>query len=122
MKEPRSPRLRLRDILDAIGEIEAIVSARTQVTELGKLPFNALLYSLLKISEASRHLPDDLKARRSDVSWSQIAALGNRLRHGYFRVDPAIIAAIIAKDVPELKNAAEALWREFGYGDLPKFD
>jgi uncharacterized protein with HEPN domain len=35
------------------------------------------------ISEASRRLPDDLKARYPSVPWTQIAASGNIYRHEY---------------------------------------
>jgi uncharacterized protein with HEPN domain len=35
------------------------------------------------ISEASRLLPDDLKARHPDVAWKQIAGAGNIYRHDY---------------------------------------
>ena len=33
------------------------------------------------ISEASRHLTDDLKARHPEIPWSKVAAIGNVLRH-----------------------------------------
>ena len=35
------------------------------------------------ISEASRRLPDDLKARHPGVQWDQIAGAGNVYRHDY---------------------------------------
>lgn len=35
------------------------------------------------ISEASRRLSDDLKARHPEVPWRQIADAGNVYRHGY---------------------------------------
>jgi uncharacterized protein with HEPN domain len=37
------------------------------------------------ISEASRHIPDDLKELAPDIPWRQIAAIGNLLRHEYQR-------------------------------------
>jgi uncharacterized protein with HEPN domain len=33
------------------------------------------------ISEASRHLPDDLKARNPEIPWQKVAGIGNVLRH-----------------------------------------
>jgi uncharacterized protein with HEPN domain len=35
------------------------------------------------ISEASRRLPDDLKARHPAIAWKQMAAAGNIYRHDY---------------------------------------
>jgi uncharacterized protein with HEPN domain len=118
MKESRRPRPALRDILEAIHEIREITAVGTPIPQLGKIPLNALL----KISEAVRHLPDELKATRPDMGWSEIGRLGNRLRHDYFRVDLAIISSIVAGDVPALQHTIETFWRDLGYGDLPKLD
>jgi uncharacterized protein with HEPN domain len=38
------------------------------------------------ISEASRHLTYELKARRTEIPWSKVAGMGNVLRHEYERV------------------------------------
>jgi uncharacterized protein with HEPN domain len=35
------------------------------------------------ISEASRRLPDDVKARHPAIGWKQMAAAGNVYRHDY---------------------------------------
>ena len=35
------------------------------------------------ISEASRRLPDELKARHPEISWKQMAGVGNVYRHDY---------------------------------------
>jgi len=33
------------------------------------------------ISEASRHIPDDAKARHPEIPWRRVADIGNRIRH-----------------------------------------
>jgi Protein of unknown function DUF86 len=40
------------------------------------------------ISEASRHLTDDIKERRIEIPWSKVAGIGNVLRHAYDHVAP----------------------------------
>ena len=35
------------------------------------------------ISEASRHLPDELKARHPEIPWPKVAGIGNVLRHNH---------------------------------------
>ncbi|HEY7242330.1 MAG TPA: HepT-like ribonuclease domain-containing protein [Xanthobacteraceae bacterium] len=35
------------------------------------------------ISEASRRLPDELKARHPSIEWKKMAAAGNAYRHDY---------------------------------------
>lgn len=43
------------------------------------------------ISEASRRLPEDFKARNSSIDWVAIAAAGNVYRHEYEAVDDALL-------------------------------
>ena len=57
------------------------------------------------ISEASRHLGNEVKAQHKDVRWKDIAGIGNILRHDYQRVDAAIIWKAVKDDLPPLKAA-----------------
>jgi uncharacterized protein with HEPN domain len=43
------------------------------------------------ISEASRHIPKEWKARFPDVQWRQVAGIGNILRHEYHRIEDRVI-------------------------------
>ncbi len=43
----------------------------------------AVVRCLEIISEASRRLPDDLKARHPSIAWRQMAGAGNIYRHDY---------------------------------------
>ncbi len=56
------------------------------------------------ISEASRHLSDDLKNRHPEVPWRQIAAIGNRLRHAYQETLPDILWKIAREDLSQLEK------------------
>jgi uncharacterized protein with HEPN domain len=56
---------------------------------------HAVQRALEIISEASRHLPDDLKARHPTMDWRGIAAIGNQLRHAYQRIDDKIIFDVV---------------------------
>jgi len=38
---------------------------------------------VLIVSEASRHLADELKARHPKIPWTKVAGIGNVLRHSY---------------------------------------
>lgn len=60
------------------------------------------------ISEASRRLPDDLKARHPEIPWKQIAGAGNIYRHDYEEVAAPMIWNTVMFALPALAIAVEA--------------
>jgi len=60
------------------------------------------------ISEASRRLPDDLKARHPSIAWRDMAGAGNIYRHDYEDVADAVqidlppLRAVIAHELAAL--------------------
>lgn len=77
---------RLEDILDAIADIQNFVSGKSfddyQRDTMLRL---AMERCVEIISEASRHVPSDLKASHPAVPWQNVADIGNVLRHAYRR-------------------------------------
>ncbi|HVW55697.1 MAG TPA: HepT-like ribonuclease domain-containing protein [Rhizobiaceae bacterium] len=57
------------------------------------------------ISEASRRLPDEMKARHADVPWRQIAGSGNFYRHDYEDVLPGILWNTVLHHLAVLERA-----------------
>jgi uncharacterized protein with HEPN domain len=60
------------------------------------------------ISEASRHLPAEMKNRYPNTDWRAIAAIGNHLRHAYQRVDDRIVFDVVQRDLPSLEEIVRA--------------
>jgi uncharacterized protein with HEPN domain len=60
------------------------------------------------ISEASRKLPEDLKARHPHIPWVDIAAAGNVYRHDYEDVLDRIVWRTVHESLQQLKMAADA--------------
>ena len=88
----KGPAQRLRDILDNIVAIEAFTLGQglVEFSEDRKTVY-AVTRALEIISEASRRLPDELKARHPQIDWIAVAAAGNVYRHEYENVDHAIL-------------------------------
>jgi uncharacterized protein with HEPN domain len=59
------------------------------------------------ISEASRRLPDDLKARHSAIAWKQMAGAGNVHRHDYEDVAAEFVWETVARALPPLRGVIE---------------
>lgn len=83
---------RLRDIVDAINQIEKILEKKTFADVNSDRLLRAGFERFLEIvSEASRHVPTEMKQLAPDIPWSDIAAIGNHLRHAYHQVDLEIL-------------------------------
>lgn len=100
----------LEDILDAIGMIEDAASGHDRAS-FAKAGFaqRGIERLLEIISEAVRHVPDDLLALQPDIAWADIRAIGNLIRHEYWRVDPNIVWTVVTDDLPPLRAAIEHL-------------
>ncbi len=69
------------------------------------------------ISEASRHIPDELKSRRPDIPWRDVATIGNVFRHNYHTIAARVVWDTIRLDLPALELAVRAIKSELPPGD-----
>jgi uncharacterized protein with HEPN domain len=101
-----SVRERLEHILEATANIRTLLAGKT-IENLRAEPFTraALERFIEIISEASRHLPPELKDKHPQIAWVDIANIGNRLRHGYDKVDEGILWDVFAFDIDALDQA-----------------
>jgi uncharacterized protein with HEPN domain len=99
----RSVTPRLRDMIEAIERI------RDETTGVTLEAFEAdwrkrwlVERGIEIISEASRHLPDELKARHPEIPWRKVAGVGNVLRHEYERTAPELLWGVARDDLSAL--------------------
>jgi uncharacterized protein with HEPN domain len=64
------------------------------------------------MGEAVRHVPDAIKAANPDIPWTTMAAVRNRIVHGYFGIDDTILFTTIDAELKPLLPRLEALVRE----------
>lgn len=106
---------RLQDILDNIEAIRAFTAGMDQAAfTADRKTVYAVTRALEIISEASRRLPDDLKARHREIHWPAVAAAGNVYRHDYEWVAADIVWKTITTDLDRM----EAISR----GELDRLD
>ncbi len=83
---------RLTDICQAIEEIDALLENSDFASVNGDRVKRAAFERFLEIlSEASRHVPDEMKIEEPQIPWSRVADIGNHLRHTYHKVDFEIL-------------------------------
>ena len=98
----------LRDIVDAIGMIEAF-TADMDLDALREDPKTvaAVERKLQVISEAAIRLGSDAETCCPGLPWRDIRGMGNWLRHQYERIELPIIWKTVRADLPLLKTAVE---------------
>lgn len=105
---PPSVEDRLRDILEAINEIDDIVRGMDFGRFAADRRTRLLAERLLEIvCEASRSIPDELKQATSEIAWQEMIDFGNLLRHAYHTTKAEIVWDVIQTDLRALKSFVE---------------
>jgi uncharacterized protein with HEPN domain len=113
MPEGRSP-LALYHILDAIRDFLTIVGDATLDQLAGDRTRRYAAERCIEIvSEASRRVPDAWKGEHPLVPWSDIAGIGNVLRHDYDDVSLPIILGLRGRPLAQLEEAILALLEKY---------
>ena len=100
----RSNRLFVEDIMDAIDKIDSYIKGLTYGTFMkNDLVMDAVIRNLEIIGEASRNIPEDVRAKYIDIPWNRMIGLRNIVAHEYFGVDLSIIWDIVSRNLPETK-------------------
>jgi uncharacterized protein with HEPN domain len=101
-----SPTPRLTDIVEAIELIQAEMAEVTLAAfESDRRKRWLVERGIEIISEASRHLGDELKGRHPDIEWSKMAGIGNILRHEYHRIAHDVLWHVVRNNLPALEKA-----------------
>jgi uncharacterized protein with HEPN domain len=104
-----SPVPRLTDIITAIELIRSEMAGVTlQAFESDMRKRWLIERGIEIISEASRHLGNELKARYPEIPWPKVAAIGNVLRHEYERVAYDVLWRLVRDDLPPLGRVCRA--------------
>jgi uncharacterized protein with HEPN domain len=82
-----------------------------------QLVFYGVTRALEIISEASRRLPLEMKARHPDIPWTEMAGAGNVYRHDYEDVRQHLVWGVLQNHFPSLLAAVEQELRRMG--ELP---
>ena len=108
MKRILSPAI--YDILETIERVEAKVTGRSFAEFEADWEFRFIVQRAIEIiSEASRRIPDELKAMRPEIRWSSIAGIGNVLRHEYHTISNKVVWDVALAELAPLKVAIQAL-------------
>ena len=102
--------IRLQHMLDYAREALSMAHGKTRAELDTDRQLNLSLVRLLEIiGEAAAHVSDQTRTQYSQIEWSEIVGLRNRLIHGYDAVDFDILWQIVTADLPALVAKLERI-------------
>jgi uncharacterized protein with HEPN domain len=102
---------RLQDIKDNIGNIRSLLDGKSFEQMYSDVVIRAAFERFLEIvSEASRHVPEDLRTTSGlTIPWRQVADIGNILRHTYFRTDAELLWNVYVSELDPLEDVIDKM-------------
>ena len=108
-----SPRVwqdRIRDILDAIAEIQQFARGMDYETfKEDDKSIRAVEMNFIIIGEAANQIPEEIEEKYTAIPWTLMRAMRNRIVHIYFKVDEKLMWDTIQTDLPPLIPELEKL-------------
>ncbi len=102
--------LLLKDIIEAINNIEEYLSGYTEDDFYrDRKTKDAVVRNLEIIGEASRQITNEFKTMHQHIEWREAADLRNKIIHDYAGVDYVLLWEIIQLDIPGIKQKIQAL-------------
>jgi uncharacterized protein with HEPN domain len=97
------------DMIEAIERIRVIVGDMAlDAFETGWERQSLVERGIEIVSEASRGLPPELKARHATIPWRKVAGIGNVLRHDYESIAAPVMWKLARDDLDALEQACRA--------------
>ncbi|RUT87709.1 DUF86 domain-containing protein [Mesorhizobium sp. USDA-HM6] len=107
---PRRIKPILAEIVAALDGIDAATTGKTlEDFRSDWLLRHGVERGIEIISEAARHIPDDLTALAPEIPWKQVRGIGNILRHEYHKTSDVIVWAVVTDNLPALRVAIQRI-------------
>ena len=103
----------LQDILDAINDIESFIDDMTYEEFIkDRKTLNAVVRSVEIIGEASKNIPESMKAKNKELPWKQMSGMRDKLIHAYFGIDTETLWKAVKENIPPLKQSIKKILKD----------
>lgn len=103
-------RIRLKHMLDASREAIGYAEGRSRADLASDTMLARAVVKCIEIvGEAATRTTPETRNRAQAIPWAQINGMRNRLIHAYFDINLDAVWATVAKDLPVLVKALEAV-------------
>ncbi|VVC85496.1 DUF86 domain-containing protein [Sideroxydans sp. CL21] len=94
---------------DLLGFCEKVISYTHGLTreefETSGLNYDATLWNVQLFGEAAKNIPEEIRSKIPEVPWRELIGMRNRLAHGYFGINNAMLWHVVEIEVPKLHAA-----------------
>jgi len=118
----RDYRLFIKDILEAIEDIEVFIGKMSFDTfHSDKKTRSAVVWKLEVIGEASKNVPASIRSKYKALPWKDMAGMRDKISHFYFGIDYQIVWEVVRRKLPTVKPVVKKMLKELKPGeDLSK--
>ena len=103
----------VRDILENMRDAEEFIQGVSYEQFVAdKKTANAVLRSLEVIGEATKNVPDNVRAQYPQVPWKEMAGMRDKVIHFYFGVDKETVWLVVKERIPALRPFIEQILRD----------
>jgi uncharacterized protein with HEPN domain len=96
-------RIRILHMIDAAEAVAQFMEGRSRDDlDRDRMLLFALVHAIEVLGEAASKLSPDARAATPQIPWGAIVSMRNRLIHGYFDIDAAIVWKTATVEVPAL--------------------
>ena len=104
----------INDILGSINNIKAFLEDMDlPAFQKDTKTQYAVIRALEIIGEASKKIPEEVKANYSWIPWRFMAGMRDKLIHDYFGVDTEVVWNTVAEDITKLEEEIKQLLCDF---------
>ncbi len=102
--------LSLTDIIENTEKAEQFVGSMTYDEFVAhEMASYAVVRCLEIIGEAVKNIPEDIRAKRPEVSWKDLAGLRDKCIHMYFEINHRRIWQVVKEDMPKYRAPIRSL-------------
>jgi uncharacterized protein with HEPN domain len=109
----RNITLYIGDIIENIDDAQSFIGGMKYESFIGdKKTVNAVVRSIEVIGEASKHIPSDIRAKRPDVPWKDMAGMRDKCIHDYVGIDFEVVWTAVKDELPVIRPKIQSLFDE----------
>lgn len=108
---------RMRHMVEAADAVAEYVARGRAVFDADQAVRDAILFRIVVIGEAAKAVVQrdpDLAADLSQIEWSALARMRDRITHQYWAVDSSIVWDTAADDIPEVRDVLAGALQRLG--------